>query len=53
MKKTYIKPNALTVRIENNLMLITSDTNADKGGEVLSRRGRFSRWEEEDLESEE
>ena len=52
MKKTYIKPNALTVRIENNLMLITSGTKADKEGEVLSRRGRFSRWEEDDFEEE-
>ena len=52
MKKTYIKPNALTVRIENNLMLITSDTHAEKDGTVLSRRGRFSRWEEDDFEEE-
>ncbi len=42
MKKTYLKPNTLIIRVENNLMLITSDTKANQSGEVLGREATFS-----------
>ena len=48
MKKKYLKPESLTVKIAQNLMLITSDTPAQQGGEVLGRRSSFSDWGEED-----
>jgi hypothetical protein len=47
MKKKYLKPNVLTVRIDNNLMIGTSDT-AATSKEVLSRQGRFSDFDEEE-----
>ena len=46
MKKKYLKPNVLIVRIENNLMLGASETPATTN-EVLSRQGRFSDWDED------
>ena len=50
MKKTYLKPETLTVKIANHIMLITSGSEADQNGEVLTRRNRFSRWEDDEFE---
>ena len=52
MKKEYMKPEAMLVVIEDQLMLSTSGTSARKDGEVLGRRGRnYDDWgdEEEDF----
>ena len=50
MKKTYLKPETLTVKIANHLMLITSDTAAQKNSVVLGRESRFSDSDFEDEE---
>ena len=52
MKKTYLKPETLTVKIANHIMLITSGSEANPDGDVLTRRNRFSGWDE-DLDDEE
>ena len=49
MKKTYLKPKALTVKIVHKVMLGTSDTTkARKNVEVLSRESSFSDWSEDE-----
>lgn len=54
MKKTYLKPNALVVKVETQQFIALSkvEGEANPDGEVLSRRGRFSSWEEDDFEEE-
>lgn len=49
MKKTYMKPNALVVKVETQQVIALSrfDEEASEDGVVLSRRGRFSRWEDD------
>lgn len=47
MKKSYLKPTALVVRVENNLMVVIGSTPAVKENEVLGREARFSDWDEE------
>lgn len=48
MKKSYLKPTALVVKVENTLMLSMSNSTASKSGEVLGREARFSDWDEEE-----
>ena len=50
MKKTYLKPNALVVKVETQQFIALSKFNeeASKNGEVLSRQGRFSDWDEDE-----
>ena len=50
MKKTYMKPNALVVKVETQQFIALSKFNeeASENGVVLSRQGRFSRWEEDE-----
>ncbi len=48
MKKSYLKPTALVVKVENTLMLSMSGTPAQKEGTVLGREARFSDWDEEE-----
>ena len=54
MKKTYLKPNALVVKVETQQFIALSkfDEEAAQNGTVLSRQGRFSRWEEDDFDEE-
>jgi hypothetical protein len=52
MKKTYMKPNALVVKVETQQFIALSRFNeeASQNGVVLSRQGRFSAdddWDEE------
>ena len=49
MKKTYLKPESLTVKIAHNLMLTASEGAALQNGEVLGRESSFSDWEDEQL----
>jgi len=50
MKKTYLKPNALVVKVETQQFIALSkvEGEADPNGEVLSRRSRFSAWDEDE-----
>ena len=48
MKKKYLKPESLTVKIANHLMLITSNEAANPEGEVLGRQAKFyDDWDED------
>ena len=55
MKKTYMIPTLQVVKIKTNQLMITASFGNDQkdGSEAAARRGRFSRWEEDDFESEE
>ena len=55
MKKTYMIPTLQVVKIQPSRILAGSPelTGTYKGGTVLSRQGRFSRWEEDDYYYEE
>jgi len=48
MKKSYLKPTVLVVKVENTLMLSLSGTSAKQDGTVLGREARFSDWDEEE-----
>ena len=51
MKKTYIIPTLNVVKIKPMQLLTTNsipEGNEYNGETVLSRRGRFSTWEEEE-----
>ena len=47
MKKKYLKPESLTVKIAHNLMLTLSETPAIQEGEVLGNEATFSDWGDE------
>ena len=49
MKKTYLKPNALVVKVETQQVMTLSKTDepASKTGTVYGRQGRFSDWDED------
>ena len=50
MKKTYIIPTLQVVKIQPAQLMNNIPTGSayQSGDEVLSRRGRFSSWEEEE-----
>lgn len=50
MKKTYMKPNALVVKVETQQVIALSKfyEEASQNGTVLSRQGCFSDWDEEE-----
>ena len=48
MKKTYLKPTSLTVKIVPQQMIaLSKQGEADPEGTVYGRRGRFSKWEDD------
>ena len=56
MKKTYINPTMKVVKIQTNQLMITASVKIDKESTTTTmdaRGSRFSRWEEDDFESEE
>jgi hypothetical protein len=52
MKKTYLKPKTLVVKVETQhvICLSTNDDPASQNGVVYGRRARFSNWEDEEEE---
>jgi len=50
MKKTYLKPNALVVKVEPQRVIALSmvEGQADMNKPVYSREARFSDWDEEE-----
>ena len=54
MKKTYMIPTLKVVKVQTTSILAGSLEIKNKDAEqALGRQGRFSRWEEDDFESEE